>query len=272
MATFHVVLAELFAFLLDPFARLRPLLGLTLISALSGVVIVVAFRFTSRPEAIRTARRRVQAHLLAVRLYRDDLRVVFRSQLSLLGRLTVYLGNMLLPFVALLVPFGLLFGHLDARYDRRALHPGEEALVTAVVTPATIDQWRLTTGDGGIVVDSRPVRIPERGEITWRVRAVETGRHELFLIDGQRKVPKQALVDTAATGAAPQRSVATLASLFLAPTESPIPAAAGVRSVDIDYPPLPLVALGWHLNWILVFLVVSAAAALLLRKRVGAEF
>jgi hypothetical protein len=270
MSTVHALLARFFALLLDPFARFTPLVGLVLISAVSGVLLAVGFRFSSRPEAIRAAKSQVQAHLLAVRLYRDDLTVVFRSQLSLLRSLGVYMRNMLLPFAAMLLPFGLLFAHLDARYGARALQPGERAIVKAIVNPATLNDWRLE-GSDGIDVDSVPVRIPARGEIVWRVRAATAGHHHIALVDGSRRVEKDAYIATEDRGAAPRRASAGLLALFVAPTEPTI-GGTGVESIAIDYPPLPLTVLGWHLHWVVVFLIASSAAALLVRKRVGAEF
>jgi predicted secreted protein len=271
MSALHGGLARFFSLLLDPVGRLTPVVGLTLISAVSGVIALLAFRVASDPAAVRAARQRAQAHLLAVRLYRDDLRVVMRSQRSLLGALAAYFGNMLLPFLALLLPFGLLFAHLEARYGARALHPGERTLVTVSAAPATLDQWRLE-GNDGLVVDSAPVRIPARGEIVWRVRATASGRHQIALVAGDRRIEAEALVTGEDRGAAPGRSIPTLSSLFLAPTEPQIPAGLGISSIEIGYPPLQLAVFGWRLHWIVIFLVVSAAAALLLRKRAGVEF
>ncbi len=271
MSALHALLARVFALILDPFARFTPLVGLALISALSGVLLVIGFRVASRPAAIRAAKRQMQAHLLAVRLYRDDLTVVFRSQLSLLRGLAVYMRHMLLPFLAMLLPLGLLFAHLEARYSSRALRPGERAIVKAIVTPATINHWRLEASEG-IRIDSPPVRIPTRGEIVWRVQAVTTGRHYVALVDGSHRIEKEARIATEEGGAVPRRAGPGWTSLFVAPVEPTIAKGSGVERIEIDYPPLPLTVFGRHLHWIVVFLLVSTALALLLRKTLGAEF
>lgn len=271
MSLLHRGLASLFAVLLDPAAALGPLGGLAVISAVSGIVLLFAFRWTSDPRAIRTARGRVQAHLLAVRLYRDDLGVVFRSQLRLLAALGSYMGQMMLPFVALLVPFGLLFAHLDARYASRALHPGERALVKAVAAGAALDGWKLEAGDG-VVVESAPVRIPSRREIVWRVRAKAPGSQELTLVWGETRVAKEIRVADEDVGVSRVRGGPDLSSLFTAAAEDPIDASSGIASIEVTYPPLPLVAFGVELHWIVVFVVVSAAVAFGLRKRAGVEF
>jgi len=271
MSALHSGLARFFALVLDPVDGLTPVAGLTLISAVSGFIALLAFHVASNPAAVRAARQRAQAHLLAVRLYRDDLRVVIRSQRSLLGALAVYVGNMVLPFLALLLPFGLLFAHLEARYGARALHPGERTIVKVIASPETLERWRLE-GNDGLVIDSPPVRIPTRGEIVWRVRATASGRQQIALVDGARRIETDALVTSEDRGAAPLRSIPTLSALFLAPMEPQIPAGLGISSIEIGYPPMQLAVFGWRLRWIVIFLIVSAVGALLLRKRAGVEF
>ncbi|MFI5394385.1 MAG: hypothetical protein ACHQ9S_02530 [Candidatus Binatia bacterium] len=271
MATLQRGVARVCALLLDPFAALPPLLGLTLISAVSGVLLLLGFRATSQPQAIRAARQRVQAHLLAIRLYREDLVVAFRAQRALLAGLVAYVGRMLPPFAALLLPFALLFAHLDARYAARALHPGEVVLVKARLAQPGTDQWQLE-GSAGIAVDSAAVHVAARHEIDWRVRAVAPGRQAITLVNGTQRVAKEVWVAVAPQGAGPVRAVAGITALFTAPTEAPIDAAAGVQSIAVAYPPLALSVCGWHVHWIVVFLAVSTIVALLFRKRAGVAF
>ena len=271
MTTLHRLLARCAAAALEPFVALGPIAGLTLVSALSGAVLLLAFRLTSRPAAIREAKRHVQAHLLAVRIYRDDLGVVFRAQASLFAALAAYVGNMLVPFLAILVPFALLFAHLDARWSSRGLHPGEKVVVKAVIEDRDLRLWTLE-GSEGVAVDSPPIRIPSRREIAWRIRGVGAGAHRVSVVGPARRVDKQVVVASGEVGAVRRRSIAGFVSLFFAPAESPIDPAAGVRSIEVEYGPRTLVVFGWHTHWIVIFLVVSTVVALALRKRAGVEF
>ncbi|HVN85438.1 MAG TPA: hypothetical protein VMW17_11380 [Candidatus Binatia bacterium] len=271
MSLLHHMLSAGFALLLDPLAGLPPLLGLTVISTVSGLLILLAFRCTSNPAAVRRARQRAQAHLLAVRLYRDDLVVVARSQWSLVGALAAYVGLMLIPFAALLVPFALLFAHIDARYGSCALRPGERALVKAFTPTGATSGWQLEAPDG-LTIESPPVRIPSRGETVWRIRADKPGCHRVALVAGPQRVEKLACVANGAIGASSQRAAAGVAALFSAPTEPLIETAAKVDRIEITYPTCPVVFYGWHLNWLVVCLIVSAAVAWFLRKPFGVEF
>ena len=271
MALLHQIQSRLFAILLDPLEPLGPLGALTLVSAVSGVILIFAFRYTSRPKAIRTARKRVQAHLLAVRLYQDDLGIVFRSQARMLGALGTYMANMLLPFLVILAPFAIVFAQLDARYATRALRPGEVAVVKAMTAGDGVAGWSLETGEG-LVVETPPVRIPVRREVAWRVRAGRPGSYRLAMVSNGARVEKEVRVADHVVGAAPRRAVPGLDALLFAPVEPAIDPATGLRAIELRYPELPLEVAGTSLHWIVVFLVVSAAVALALKRRVGAEF
>jgi hypothetical protein len=271
IATVHGLLAGLLDAPLAVLDRFAPTAGLWLLSGLSGVVVLVVFRWTSNPAAIRAARRNTQAHLLAVRLYREDLVVVFRSQARFLVGLGRYLARMLPPFAALLLPLALLCAHLDARYGCRALRPGERAIVTVRASPAVIAAATLDAPEG-VQVEAGPVRIQSRGEIDWRILARSPGSHRLTVQSGGRGIDKQVRVSTATEGASPRRMVASLWSLFLAPAEAPIDGADGVDRIEIAYPAREVSLLGWKTHWLVVFLAASTATAISLRRRLGVEF
>lgn len=271
MIAAHDLLARAFQVLLGPLDRCAPTAGLWAVSALSGVAVLLVFRWTSNPAAIRAARRGAQAELLAVRLYREDPRVVLRAQVRFLAALGRYLGHMLMPFAVLLVPFALIFAQLDARYGDRALKPGEHAVVNAFGAAGMLASATLQSADG-IVIESGPVRIAERGEMSWRIAAKAPGRQWITLLVSGRRVDKEVVVATAARGAPARRMRASAWSFFLAPAEAAIDGPSGVRSIEILYPPLEIDFFGWQTGWITVFLVVSTAVALALRRRMGVEF
>lgn len=269
MSLVHQILQLVFGILLAPAGwfgstGLGDTAGLVVISAVTGVVLLIGFRATSRPKAIRAAKRKVQAHLLAVRIFRDDLGVVLRAQARLFPALGRYIGNMVVPFLVLLVPFAILFGHLDARYATRALQPGETVIVTAA---GDVEGWSLEASEG-ITVETRGVHLRKRREVAWRIRAHTPGLHDLVLVSGDQRVAKS--VRVGGSTAAPRRMRASLDSIVFAPSEPPIPAVSGVEWIEISLPSRGYSR--YDLHWVVVFLIVSAGVAFGLRKRFGVEF
>ena len=261
MIAAHDLLARSFDLLLGPLDRWNPTAGLWSASALAGVVLLFVFRWTSNPATIRAARRRAQAELLAVRLYREDPRVVLRAQARFLGAIGRYVVQMLIPFAALLLPFALLAAQLDARYGSRALGIGERAVVEAFGTAAMLESASLQSADG-VVIESGPVRIAERGEMSWRVLAKAPGRQAITLVVDRRLIAKEVVVSQTARGASARRMCASVASFVLAAAEPAIGDGCTVRRIEILYPPLEIDVLGWKAPWIVVFVAVSSAVAL----------
>ena len=66
-------------FALLDFAANAPLLWVLAISIVIGFLMVIVFRYASDQKAIGRAKDRLKAHLLAVRLFQDQLPVVMRA-------------------------------------------------------------------------------------------------------------------------------------------------------------------------------------------------
>src|SRR5712692_10137961 len=119
--------------LLWPFVDLHPLIPLAVFSFFTGVMMLVAYRFTSNQAAIRRAKDKMQAHVLAVRLFQDQLGVVLRSYGRILGATLGYLRLSLVPLLVMFMPLALLLVQLDARFAYRPLRAGEQVLLRVQV-------------------------------------------------------------------------------------------------------------------------------------------
>src|SRR5947207_2043167 len=104
--------------------------GLIVISLVAGAAMLWVFKKTSNPVKIRAVKRLLMAHLLEMRIYRDEPGVVLRAQVSLLAANLRYMGLMLLPAVWLAAPLTILLIHIEAFYGRGRLPRGREPIVT----------------------------------------------------------------------------------------------------------------------------------------------
>jgi hypothetical protein len=59
--------------------------------------------------------------------------------------------------------------------------------------------------------------------------------------------------------------------MLLYPGEKPIDAGVAVRAVEVDYPPLRIEALGFHIDWLIFFFVASIAFGFLMKGPLGIE-
>src|SRR6266496_5239723 len=90
-----------------------PLMLVFLLSIVIGLLMVIVFRYTSDQKAIRIAKDHLKAHLLAVRLFQDQLQVVLNSYWRILGSTGGYLRLAFKPLIYVIVPLTLLIVQLD---------------------------------------------------------------------------------------------------------------------------------------------------------------
>ena len=67
----------------------------------------------------------------------------------------------------------------------------------------------------------------------------------------------------------PVRLEPGLVNQLLYPAEDPLPADSPVASITVGYREDDVPVLGWAMNWLVLFLLLSIAFAFVLRKRMG---
>ena len=252
------LLTPIFDLICWPFRALPPIWAMTMISLLSGVVMVWVFGKVSNQTVIKNRREQIRGNLIGVRLFQNDIGVVMRLQRRIFGDTLQYMKHALVPMVVLLVPVLLVMTQLNLRFAVRPLEPGEPTVVKAFVRDPTIlnRAVALDTGDG-VTVETAAVRIPSTREMAWRVRADTSGEHELTVRVGEEALTTR-LIAGDRWGTVPQRRTGRGAlETLLYPGEAPIPAAHLLESVEIVYPALELRVLGWTVHWLVAFFVLS---------------
>ena len=122
--------------LLWPFQRLPPAVGLAFVALITAVAVLLVYRRTSDQAGISSVRRKIVASLLEMRLFRDDLVVVFRAQGRVVKDSIRYFRYSLVPLAWILLPLVVLFIHLERVYGYDPLAPGESAVSSRVSMPS----------------------------------------------------------------------------------------------------------------------------------------
>jgi uncharacterized membrane protein (DUF106 family) len=245
-----------------PFRGLSPWFGLVVVSLLTALLMLEVYKLTSNQAAIRRAKDRIKAHLLEMRLYKDNMRVTLGAQAGILKANLAYMAANLKPLAVMIVPLVLILARLSLWYDRAPLRPGEETLVkvglAASADPVSLD-LRLELPPA-VEATAPAVRIPDEHEVVWRIRALAEGQGRIVLRAGDRTIEK-----TVAVGGGLLTRVSALASRgsfakrVLYPGEPPLPGGTPVRSVEILYPARRLAAFGVGVHWLVAYLVLSIA-------------
>jgi uncharacterized membrane protein (DUF106 family) len=108
MRILNVLLGGMIDGLLYPFRGLPPLVGLTVVSVLTGIAMLLVFRATSNQHGIVAAKRRISASVFEIRLFNDDPRAILRAQLDIFRHTLGYLRLTMVPVLWIIVPLVLV--------------------------------------------------------------------------------------------------------------------------------------------------------------------
>lgn len=225
------------------------MLTLAAFSAIAGVLILWAFKATSNQRALKATRRRVRAHLLAMRLFADDPVVILRSQARLLLWNGRYMALLLPPFLVVAIPLFFAWDHLDAVWGRAPLAPGDTTVVTARLRGAVPSAQLVAPA--WLAVETPPVRALAEHEVSWRVRVKQAGSGDVNVLAGTER--------------AGQRIEARPGLHYLG--ERTAPSGGPIEWVEVRYTRAHLDLLGVSANWVVWFCLISTVAALALRGK-----
>jgi uncharacterized membrane protein (DUF106 family) len=262
MHVVNLVFGGIVGVILWPFRGLSPWFGMIAVSLVTALLMLEVYKHTSNQAAIRRAKDRIKAHLLEMRLYKDNMRVTLAAQGSIVKANLAYMAANLKPLAVMIVPLVLILAQLSLWYDRAPLRPGEETLVKARLEPGVdpVSAGLTLEPPPALEITAPPVRIPDLHEVVWRVRATAPGVGRLLVRTGAATIEK-----TVAVGGGPMTKVSALASRgsiwkqVLYPGEPALPSGQAVRSIEILYPAKMLRAFGLNIHWLVAYLILSIA-------------
>lgn len=270
------IFAALVNALVAPLASLPAWLPLCVVALVFGALAALAFRYTSHQAGLKRASTRVGASLLAMRLFGDDVGVMFRAQGSLLLASAKRLALSLPPLVVMLMPFTLIMTQLAMWYEFRPLLVGEKATLEVRVRPADFERVAATVpaAPAGITLVG-PVRSSATNTIFWDVRPTAAASGDIIWTVGDQRITKQiAAIARSSTlaHASPKRAGGVFWDQLLYPAEPAFASDSPIQEISVAYPPRVTPIFGVNVPWWLTFFVVSIAGALALKPFVKLEF
>jgi len=276
LASLDAGLDALFDLILRPLAPLPPFASLALVSLATAIVMLLVVRRTSNQAALDQVKRRIHAALFEIRLFNDDLRAIFRAQGDMLRENLTYLRLSLAPMLWMIVPFVLVIAQLQFHYGYDGLEIGRSVLLTAHLRSGSSVGSSTGSGEGavleapaGVRADTDAVWFPAAQDVMWRITPLAEGDHELRLRIAGQTITKTIHASPRVARRSPSRLEAGVVNQILYPAEAPLPADGPLASITVPYPERDMVFLGWRLNWMVVFFVLSIGFAFALRKPFG---
>lgn len=244
-----------------------PLWALIILSALTGVAMLLIWRHTSNQDAIADVRRQISAHLLASRLFRDDLSVTFRAQRQIIWQALRLMGHSIRPMLIMTIPFVLIMVQIGLRYEFRPMPVGEVTRVKVTMKDLSKVRGvgdRLKLPDGLTKASTDPCRAMPLGTIDWRLTPRFSGTHRLVFGEGSDTIEIPVTAGDQFARLSKYRGGSFFQRLLYS-AEPSIPESSAFASIEVFYPPRSTPILGLDVHWLITLLVLSIVFALVFK-------
>jgi uncharacterized membrane protein (DUF106 family) len=269
MGLINAILGRVFDLLLLPFRSLNPWAGMVFISLLTGLLMLVIYRFTSNQSGIRRVKDKIKAHLLELRLFKDNMGVTMRAQGQILRANLRYLALNLRPLVVMIVPLILILAQLNLWFGSEPLAVGQPAILKVRLQP-DVDvlgtEFSLESPPE-ITIETPPLRIEEPREVDWRFKPTAAGRFELTVRSGDKRYLKTVVVEGRRLEKVSALKVNRgLLDEVLYPGEKALPGESRIKTIEVFHPARRLPLFGLRLHWLLAYLGLSIIFGFALKK------
>ena len=259
----------MFRAILAPLESFSPVWGISVIGCITGIIILLVFRYASSPAKIAEAKNRLKGDLLEIWLFNHDVRLVLKTQFRLFLSSIRYIGHTIFPLLILSVPVGGITMLMENWYGARPLALGEDIIVTLKFeagSNTSLDSIRMKL-PAHIEFAAPPVRIPSLAEISWKLNASGSGNAPLIcVIDGEKTEISFEVSGHIRPVYASMRH-ASLTHALLSFGSFILPAQSKIESIRLAYPAREIRIFGRNVHWLLLHLIATILFVLLLMKK-----
>lgn len=278
MNALNGLLMTVFDAVLTPFELMGEELSLLLLSGIFGVVALVVFKHISSQKGIKNAKDKIKGHMIAIRIYQDDLVVVAKSVAKVLLRNLQYVTLNFGPFIPLAPLFVVVVAQTVVRYGFEPLPvmavEEVEGLMSGRGTMLSVSFAADRRGDAAALDIDWPeglrpttplVRNATDGVAFQEFVAVAPGEYDVVLkVDGAEPYTKRVVAGEPVRWLQPER-VGDAMTAFLWPAEDMSPSGGPIEHVSFAYPEsdlgwLPLSGPLGVMTWFVVASMVFAFA------------
>jgi uncharacterized membrane protein (DUF106 family) len=264
MATPAIAAFKLFLFT-------SPLAIVVVLSIVIGLLMIVLFGYTSNQKAIKVAKDQLKAHLLAVRLFQDQLHVVVGSYGRILRGTGRYLKLAFMPLLYVIIPITLLIVQVDRYLGSTGIQTNVPFLVTVRVSdPEALNDVSLELPTE-ITTTAPAVHVPATREIVWRLAANKEGAYEVKVAAAGQSATKRVHVSSELARLSPVRLRGHFWERMFSSAEPALPENSPVESIAINYPERTIDIAGYEINWIWLFFILSMIAGFIFKELLGIQ-
>jgi len=248
-----------------------PLAIVIVVSLVVGLLMVVLFGYTSDQKAIGIAKDQLKAHLLAVRLYRDQIPVVMGSYGKILRGTGRYLKLAFKPLLYVIIPITLLIVQIDRYLGATPIPPNRPFLLTVHTTGGDALNDATLGLPPEITMSAPPVHVAAENEIVWRLVGSKEGKYEVKIAAAGQAAAKAVCVGSGQPRISTVRLRGHFWERMFSSAEPALPEDSPIESISINYPDRNIEVAGYGMNWIWLFFILSMVAGFVFKELLGIQ-
>ncbi len=266
MDSINSFFTSLFDAILTPLEWGGEVFALIFVSGVFGVLALWIFKYISWQKGIGFVKDRIKGHMIAIRIYQDDLAIVGKSVGAVLLRNFQYVGLNFGPFIPLAIPFVFVVAQTVVRYGFDPI-----PVVTEDGLAGSGNELRVEFKSGqkaecaglevvlpdGLEATSPLVRVPSQGLAFQEFVARAPGSYEIELRFPDGRVETKAVVAGTERDRVMQPArYAGLVDAMLWPAEPRFAEGSPLQKVEFIYPDSDLGWLPGGPGWVFVFFIL----------------
>ena len=268
------LLNHLVDLLVAPFHGLPPIAQMVLLSLVSAVVLLTAFKRLSDQETIKLHKNKIFGNFLEIAIYRDQFRRSLICQGRALQHNLLYLGAIGKPLLLLTIPMILICLQLEYRLGYQAIRPGQSFIIEARIddnvnqtAPELLNNLNIATSDT-ITLETPAMRLPDTGQVFWKARLTQAGSSNFIgvTLPGQGELLRKKVASDAQTNRfTPNKSkMQTLGDLLTSGEES-ILMSSPIKTLRVAYPAAEYALFRWMLSPLVYYFILTMIFGFLLK-------
>lgn len=248
-----------------------PLAIVIVLSLVVGLLMVLLFGYTSNQKAIKVAKDQLKAHLLAVRLYQDQLPVVLRTYGRIIFGTGRYIRLAFMPLLYVIIPITLLVVQVDRYLGSTPMQTAQPFLVKVKTgTPDALNDVALEL-PADLTNSAPAVHVPADNEVVWRVVAQRDGLYDINVVSGGQTYSKKVVISGEVKRLSEERMRDHFWERIFVSGESALPGNSPIESIAVTYLPRNINFAWLEWNWIVLFFVLSMVAGFVFKEILGIE-
>ncbi|MBI2143576.1 DUF106 domain-containing protein [Candidatus Woesearchaeota archaeon] len=244
---------------------LPPALAILVISAAVSLMTTVVYKYTTNQKLLKEIKddvKRIQSEIKTIK----DPSQAAQLQKEMMKRSMQQFSSSTKSMLITLVPLFLVFGWMQAHLAYAPLSPGDEFTTTVQFAKGAGGNITLNVSDG-LELLSQPTQGISENVVSWRVKGVEKGSHQLKYGYGNELYSLNALLTD---GFRYEKPILSKASGFLGSPNGSIKKDSVIERISVGMQPLQplggLSIIGWKPGWLATYIVFSMVFSLLVRK------